>query len=162
NSARERFNDLEFPAADARDVAARFQREGGPLYRHVEVRTLTENDGTLGNVRAGFQWLERSVRPGQIDTAVVFLSRHGLRENGRYYFAPYDFSRKQAARTGLTGMELREALRKLSAKAVFLFVDTCHSGGLIGKNQDLANDVKDAVYVMASSGAREKSYEDPR
>ena len=39
------------------------------------------------------------------------------------------------------------------------FVDTCHAGGLSGRNDDLALEVGDGVYVIASSGAREYSYE---
>jgi uncharacterized caspase-like protein len=56
---------------------------------------------------------------------------------------------------------LRDALGgKLSARAVFLFVDTCHSGGLNGRSDDLDFALRDAgVFLLASSGAKEYSFE---
>jgi WD40 repeat protein len=154
------FGNLRFPAADARAITDRFQREGEPLYDHVQVRTITDEQATAANVRAGLQWLQQSVRPGQIDTVVIFLSGHGISVDGRYYFATYETDLKNLAGSSLSGRELREALGgKLRAKAVFLFVDTCHAGGLSGRNDDLALEVGEGVYVMASSGAREYAYE---
>jgi uncharacterized caspase-like protein len=101
------------------------------------------------------------VGPGQIDTAVVYLSGHGYSTpDGRYYFAPYDFDLGRVEQTGLSGSELREALGgRLRARRVFLFVDTCHSGGLGGRSEDLAAAVGEGVFVLASSGAGEYSYE---
>src|SRR5262249_54747744 len=154
------FKNLEFPAADARAIAARFQQEAQPLYDRVQVRTLTDEQATLANVRTGLRWLQASVRRGQIDTALVFFSGHGVSRNGRYYFATHDLDLQRLAGTSLSGRELRKALGgKLRAKAVFLFVDTCHAGGLGGRNDDLALEVGDSgIYVLASSGSKEYSY----
>jgi hypothetical protein len=153
---------LRFPAQDARAVAARFQREGKPLYEQVRVRTLTDEQATLANVRNELEWLQASVRPGQIDTVVLFLSGHGISVDGRYYFATHDMNLLNLPDTVLSGQELREALGgRLRAKAVFLFVDTCHAGGLTGRNDDLLLELGDKVYPLVSSGATEYSYESP-
>jgi len=153
--------DLRFPAPDAKAIADRFRKEGKPLYEQVEVRTLIDDEATLPNVRQQLQWLQETVRPGQIDTVVLFLSGHGLSVDGRYHFATHETDVNNIEKTTLSGRELREALGgRLRAKAVFLFVDTCHSGGMSGRNDDLALEVADAgVYVLASSGAKEYSYE---
>ena len=47
---------------------------------------------------------------------------------------------------------------------MFLFVDTCHSGALVGaRGDDLSFDVKTSgVYMMASTGATQFSYESPQ
>jgi uncharacterized caspase-like protein len=151
---------LQFPAADAQAIAARFQREGKPLYEQVHVRTLTNEQATAAKVRTELKRLQREVRPGQIDTVVVFLSGHGISRDGRYYFATYETDVRQIPRTTLSGTELATLLGgALRAGHVFLFVDTCHSGGLGGRSDDLAAEVGDGVYVMASSGATEYSYE---
>jgi WD40 repeat protein len=151
---------LRFPAADARAVAARFQREGQPLYQQVQVRTLTDEQATAANVRAELKRLQREVRPGQIDTVVLFLSGHGASVNGHYYYGTYETDPKHLAGTTLSGEELKEALGgALRAKAVFLFVDTCHAGGLGGRSDDLALEVGDGVFLLASSGAKESAYE---
>ena len=73
-------------------------------------------------------------------------------------------SNLQAVLTSLSGQELQGALGgALRAKAVFLFVDTCHSGALAGaRGDDLNFEVTTSgVYMMASSGATQFSYESP-
>jgi WD40 repeat protein len=151
---------LRYPALDARAVAERFGREGRPLYEKVEVRTLTDEEATLARLRTELKWLQGKVRPNQQDTVVLFLSGHGISLDGRYYFAPHELDPRNIAATGLSARELREALGgKLRARTVFLFVDTCHSGGLRGRNDDLALEVGEGVFLLASSGSREYSYE---
>jgi WD40 repeat protein len=159
--SRGQFSNLRYPSADAQAIAARFQQEGRPLYERVEVRSLLDAQATLSSIRDGLRWLQESVGPGQIDTAVIYLSGHGYSTaEGRYYFAPYDFDVGSIEKTGLAGSELREALGgRLRARRVFLFVDTCHSGGLGGRNEDLAATLGDGVFVVASSGATEYAYE---
>jgi WD40 repeat protein len=160
HAAEQGFRNLIFPAADATAMAERFQKEGPPLYEAVHVRSLRNEEATAAKVRAELKRLQREVRPGNVDTVVVFLSGHGISQGGRYYFATHDLELKHIAATSLAGMELREALGgTLPAKAVFLFLDTCHSGGLSGRNDDLALEVGNSAYVMASSGAEEYSYE---
>src|SRR5439155_20250788 len=122
------FSNLQFPAEDAKAIAERFRREGGPLYGKVEVRTLADEQATAPKVREEFRWLQRSVRPGQVDTVVVFLSGHGVStEDGRYFFATHEVdvsSAKALAATSLSGRELAQELGgKLRAKSAFLFVD---------------------------------------
>jgi uncharacterized caspase-like protein len=149
---------------DARAVAERFRREGPPLYeRPALVHELLDEQATVVNVRRELKWLQETARPGQKDTVIIYLSGHGVSEGDRYYFATYDMDLKNIAGTSLAGRELREALGPhLSARAVFVFVDTCHSGGLSGRNEDLDADIGRGVYLLASSGSTEYSYEDPR
>jgi hypothetical protein len=162
------FNSLRYPSVDAEAIAERFQREGQPLYAregqplyaHVEARLLTDEHATAANVLAGLRWLQRSVRPGQVDSVVIFLSGHGISQNGHYYFATHETDLNKLAATTLSGRKLRQALGgQLAAKYVFLFVDTCHAGGLSGRNDDLALELGERVFLLASSGAREYSYE---
>jgi hypothetical protein len=154
------FKNLEFPAKDAQAIAARFSREGLPLYRHVEVRTLLDEQATAANLRAELKRLQAKVRPRQVDTVVVFLSGHGVSVDGRYTFATYDFDARHAAGSGLSGRELRQALGgRLRAGAVFLFVDTCHAGGLRGRSEDLGAQIGEGVNMFASSVAKEFAYE---
>lgn len=160
------FKNLTYPAIDAKSIAERFQRESKPLYEQVKVRTLFDEQATSANVRDGLKWLQTAVQRGRVDTVVIFLSGHGVSsDEGRYFFATHEIevtSKDAIARTSLSGRELREALGgKLDAKAVFLFLDTCHSGGLQGRNVDLANDVGEGVFIVASSGATQYSYESP-
>jgi hypothetical protein len=160
------FSNLRFPDGDAGAIAARLQREGAPLYDKVEIFSggpLLSEKATLENLRRGLKWLQQKGRPGQIDTVMVFLSGHGISDSqGRYYFPTYDFDKAKWKETSLSGRELEEALGgKLRARAVFLFVDTCHSGALAGaRSDDLNFEVNSCgVYMLASSGATQYSYE---
>lgn len=161
DSSRGQFRNLRYPAADAQAIAARLRQEGRPLYEHVEVHSLTDAEATRDSIREGIRWLQESVGPGQIDTVVLYLSGHGYSTpDGHYYFAPFDFDVRAAERTGLAGSELREALGgRLRARRVFLFVDTCHSGGLSGRSEDLAASLGEGVFIVASSAANEYAYE---
>jgi uncharacterized caspase-like protein len=104
---------------------------------------MVDAQATLPHIREGLRWLQQSAGPGQIDTVVIYLRGHGYSTPaGGYYFAPYDFDLSHVEKTGLAGRELREALGgRLRARRVFLFVDTCHSGGLGGSSEDLATAV---------------------
>lgn len=158
----EGIRNLRFPSVDAKAIAERFRREGKPLYANVVVHELIDEQATVANLRKEFKWLKDSARPGQIDTVVLFLSGHGIGIDNNYYFATHETDLNNIPGTTLSGRELRQALGgQLTAKAVFLFVDTCHSGGLTGSNDHLAMEMGEGVYILASSGARQYSYESP-
>src|SRR5262249_3529087 len=52
---------LQFPAADARDLAAALQAQAGEgkLYRSAAVQVLTDDEATLPALRAALAWLTR-------------------------------------------------------------------------------------------------------
>src|SRR5207249_457336 len=52
HAAEQGFRNLNFPAADAQAIAARFQKEGKPLYEDVQVLPLTDREATAGRIRA--------------------------------------------------------------------------------------------------------------
>ncbi len=155
--------ELAFAASDARAVAERLSAEPSPPWENVQVRTLIDDQATLAEVRDGLRWLRESVRPGQADTVVVFLSGHGHSSpDGRYTFATHDFDPKRPDETGLTAHELRTALGgDLRAKHVFLLVDTCHSGALSCRNDDLAIEIGNGVHFLASCGIGQFALESP-
>ncbi len=154
---------LRFAPADAQAIAQRLRNAGPSLYAEVRVKTLSEQQATLANVRAGLGWLQAGARAGGQDTVVVYLSGHGTSSaEGHYAFAPYDFDGAHPAQTSLTASELKEALGgKLRAGKVFLLVDTCHAGALSCRNDDLAIEVGSGVYLLASAGVGDSAYESP-
>lgn len=162
NADGAQFKNLNFPAKDATAVAERFKREANGLYQNVHIRTLLDDAATREGLQGGLKWLQENVRPNRLDTVVIFLSGHGVEQNGKYFFATHDLSLQDIAGTGLSGETIQQALRgQLQAKSVFLFVDTCHAGALPGLNDHLANEVGDGVYFLASSSAAQSSFESP-
>lgn len=159
---------LDFAAKDAKDFAGLMQLQKGGIYGEVAVKVLTDAEAKRQSVLEGLKWLGREA--GERDTAVVFLSGHGVTESGgAYYFLPVDGEPGKLAASAVVFSEIRNTLMSLPGKAV-LFVDTCHAGDVMGGRKG-ASDVnavvnelssaENGVVVFASSTGRQYSIEDP-
>lgn len=125
--------DLRFAAKDARDFLAAMKLQQDALYRTVESRLLVDQDATRDNLLGGLEWLQRSVT--QHDVAMVFIAGHGMNHtDGHYYFLPHNADVQEVKRTLLPDMEVRRTLEALPGK-VLMFLDTCHSGNVLGTSQ---------------------------
>ena len=121
---------LDFPAKDAKDLAAAFAAQKGRLFRDVEVKLLTDGAASKDNVMDGLEWLERQVTAK--DVAVMFLAGHGINDtSGLYYFLPSNADPERIKRTMVADYDVRSTLAKLPGKVLF-FLDTCHSGNILG------------------------------
>ncbi|HEY5512441.1 MAG TPA: caspase family protein, partial [Geomonas sp.] len=158
---------LDFAAKDAKDFAALMLRQKGGLYGEATARILTDAGATREAVLDGLAWLRRAATDR--DTAVVFLSGHGITEpNGTYYYLPVNGQPEKLAGTAVVFSEIRNTLMSLPGKAV-LFVDTCHAGDVLG-GRNAASDVssmvnelssaENGVVVFASSTGGQSSLED--
>jgi len=159
---------LDFAAKDAKDFASLMLLQKGGLYGEVGVRVLTDAAANRQAVLDGLKWLGREA--GERDTAIVFLSGHGVTEpGGAYYFLPVDGRADMPAGSAVIFSEIRSTLMTLPGKAV-LFVDTCHAGDVMGGSKRagdvnaVVNELSSAengVVVFASSTGRQYSMEDP-
>jgi len=159
---------LEFAAKDARDFAALMLGQKGGLYEDVSVKVLTDAAASRRAVLDGLGWLRQAA--GERDTALVFLSGHGITEpSGAYYFLPVDGDTRKLAGTSVVFSDIKNILMSLPGKAV-LFVDTCHSGDVMGRGKAAAavdsvvnelSSTENGVVVFASSTGRQYSLEDP-
>nr|VFJ59607.1 MAG: WD40-like Beta Propeller Repeat [Candidatus Kentron sp. DK] len=158
---------LRFAAKDARDFAhALEQQRGRGLYQEVVVKLLADAD--RGEVLDGLDWLRREVT--EKDVGVLFLAGHGANDDdGDYYFLPRDAGTRRLRRSAVAYFEVKKTLKNLAGKAL-VFIDTCHSGNVMGGRRGVAdinviiNDLaaaENGVVVFASSSGRQFSYEDP-
>jgi WD40 repeat protein len=160
---------LDLPAKDARDVAASWKAQTGGLYRDVEVKLLTDAQATKNGILAGLEWLERETT--EKDVAILYFSGHGINDprSGDYLFLPYESDMEARRTTLLPDREVRSALSTIPGK-VLLFLDTCHSGNLLGtaKTRDAAdltgllNELASAdsgVVVFSASTGRQQAIE---
>ena len=167
----DRLADLNYAAKDAADFAAAFQLQKGALYEDVEVKVLTNEKATAGDVLDGLEWVKKQTTSK--DIAVVFLSGHGENdENLRYYFCPHDYDHNKRLRTGISIEDIRETLASIPGKVLF-FIDSCHAGNALGKLFSkgsgsqvditrLVNDLsstENGAIVFASSTGRQLSVE---
>jgi WD40 repeat protein len=157
---------LEFAAKDATDFTNALLAQKGRLYRDVNVRLLTDARATKEDILDGLDWIRAQVTAK--DVAMVFLAGHGLNDpDGRYYFLPANTDPERLRRTGLLFHELRDTLNVLPGKTV-LFVDTCHSGNVLGAGRRTADitgvlneltSAENGVVVFTASTGRQYSLE---
>jgi hypothetical protein len=161
---------LDFPAKDATDFARALKSQSGQLYRSVEVRLLTDEKATRESVVDGMDWLRREVTAN--DIAVVFFAGHGVNDSiSQYYFLPSNSDVTRLRSTAISNTDIVETLQSLPSK-VLAFLDTCHSGNVLGTGKKralgdinrLVNELTSAengVVVFASSTGQETSQESP-
>ena len=158
---------LSYPAKDARDFVATVQKQKGRLYGDVVARVLTDRDASSAGVIEGFNWLQQQVTAR--DVGMVFIAGHGVNDDRvRYFFLPSNVDLDRLDATGVPFSAIRSQLAKLRGKGL-LFVDTCHSGNVMGGRlgysidvNGMINDLSSAEYglvVLASSTGKQVSME---
>ncbi len=152
SSHRDKTLDLRYPAKDAGDVAAFFQRQAGGLYREVEARVITDSEATLSALRDGLFWLEEQVTAN--DTAMIFIAGHSINDNtGLLHFASYDLDVTALRRTGLASADILGTIGYLQGRVVY-YVDACHSGNLdLAKHNIAEADINRHAQDLVAAGA---------
>lgn len=165
--------ELKFAAKDAKDFTAAMQAQEGGLYQKVTVKLLTDAEANKEAVLDGLEWLEKQTT-GK-DMGMLFLAGHGETDaSGTYYFLPQNANVDRMKSSCVSFADIQATLRNLAGKALF-FADTCHSGGMMGRQVSggarrsggvdvnrLVNELSSAengVVVFASSTGRQYSLE---
>lgn len=158
---------LGFAAKDAEDFAGIMSRQRGELYRDIVVRSLIDEKATKDEILDGLDWITKETTSK--DVAMVFLAGHGINDpNGIYYFLPVNTDLDRLKRTGLAFSDIKNTVISLAGKTV-LFVDTCHSGNIMGSRRAVADinalvnelaSAENGAVVFSSSSGRQFSVED--
>ena len=161
---------LQFASKDASDFVNVFKLQDKQLYRKVEVKLLTDANAKRDDILDGLEWIRREMTSR--DVGVVFMAGHGVNDSdGVYYYLPQDTDPDKLKRTGVIFTEIRNTLAALPGKALF-FVDTCHSGNVLGTGRRaIGNDLtavvnelssaENGVIVFAASTGRQVAQESP-
>lgn len=160
---------LDYPAKDARDLAAAFKGQQGKAYREVEARVLTDQEATRDRIVEALGWLRG--QGGAEDVSVLFLAGHGINDpgTGKYYYLPHDADMAAPGRTMVAGEVVQTTLSNVLGK-VLLFLDTCHSGSVLDPSSrrslsDLSrftselSSTESGVVVYAASSGKQLSKE---
>jgi WD40 repeat protein len=140
---------LGFPAKDASDFAAAMERQKGGLYRDVVVRLLTDERATKEEVLDGLDWIRKETTSK--DVAMVLFAGHGINDqNGRYFYLPYNTDLEKLLRTGVSFEDIKNTVSALAGKTLF-FIDTCHSGNVLGTRRALNFDIVGVVNELSSA-----------
>ncbi len=140
---------LEYSGKDAHDFAAMLARNAGGLYREVQVKLLADRDATRDAVLDGLDWLRTQTTAE--DVAVLFMAGHGTNDaTGRVYFLPFVTDLKPFRSTAVAGNEVKDALSATPGRVV-AFLDTCHSGSVLGGNFRSAADIDGLTNELSSA-----------
>lgn len=160
---------LGLAAKDAHDFAVALAKQKGLLYADVVTKVLTDDTATKEEILDGLDWLQRETTSK--DVAVLFLAGHGVNDpNGLYYYLPQNANLDRLKSTGLPFSDIKNTVASLAGKTLF-FVDTCHSGNVMGSRRAVADinvtinelaSAENGAIVFASSTGRQFSLEDPR
>jgi Caspase domain len=164
---------LGLTAKDVKDFTEAMKKQQGKLYRGVETRVLIDQQATRDNIVDGLDWLQKQVT--QHDIGMLFVSGHGTNDPQLgYMYVPYNFDPEATRRTGVNIKDFQKTLDSLAGKALF-FIDTCHSGNVIGGARTRAvapvdvsgviNELISAesgVVVFSASTGRQEALEDPK
>ena len=154
---------LMFADKDAKVLSELLVQQKKVIFEDVEAITLSNEEATAFKVRIAMKGLNRKVTKN--DTVAIIFSGHGIVDkSGMYYLCPYDYESANTLK-GISCKELRETTSELSAKNVFVFLDSCYSGGATKQlqkdfDEQISRVGNSGVVIFASSKASESSQED--
>ncbi len=126
---RDRSLSLEYGDDDAQAFAATIEETARGLFRNIEIRSLVNEQATLDGIRTAF--MAMAEKAGPEDVFVLFLAGHGLVQDGRYHFIPWDlkYSNRKALESGSLHEErLRDLLAQVQARKSLVVIDSCYAG----------------------------------
>ncbi len=160
--------ELGLASKDAKDFVETMKKQKDKLYRDVVVKLLTDEKATKDEILDGLDWLSKQTTSK--DLAMVFLAGHGVDDqSGIYYFLPANADLEKLKRTGVAFSDIKNTVASLAGKTI-VFVDTCHSGNIMGARRGVADitgvvnelaSAENGVVVFASSTGKQYSLEDP-
>jgi Caspase domain len=120
----------------ANDAKAMADLLGSPQgqFQGDEVTVLT--DGQATGVAIRDQLDATLAKAGRNDTVFVYMAGHGTVHHGAYYFVAHDTARGRVADTGVSLAALRDKFDASPSRRVFVWLDFCHSGGVIERSSD--------------------------
>ena len=142
--------ELFYARNDAQTLVSALRERGSDLF--ADVQTVTLLDASADKLSIEKRIMEVSSSPH--DILVVYFSGHGyaFREEGRWewYLLPYtsEWRRKASSQAdhdaqirqfGLSSQRLMQLLTRTQAQRVFLVLDSCRSGAVVGAFEALSN-----------------------
>ena len=129
-------------ANDVREMAKLLSSDQGQ-FPSQNVRSLTDGEATQ---KAILDVIEGTFSGVQADDAVfAYLAGHGEVVAGEYYFIAHDTTAKGIAINGVPLKRLKEAFDASLSQRAFLWLDFCHSGGIIPRDIGVEPDDREVI-----------------
>ena len=104
------------------------------------VRVLQDQGANRSAILDGLDWLQEKAATDSDATIVLYYSGHGGKDSNGYYLIPNDFDRQSIPETALAAETLTQKLREISAKRLWVIIDSCHAEGMASAKDALPAD----------------------
>ena len=98
------------------------------------VLRLTDAEATSEKVIEAIETTFAKVQPD--DSVFAYMAGHGAVVGGDYYFIAHDTNAQDIPSTGVPLKKIKEAFDASPSQRAFLWLDFCHSGGIIPRDLD--------------------------
>jgi hypothetical protein len=140
-------------ANDVREVAALLGSDQGQ-FPAQNVTSLVDQGADRHSVLTTLEKTFGEVRPD--DAVFVYLAGHGAVVTDDYFFVAYDTQADTLPTTGVPLMAIKAAFDSSPSQRAFLWLDFCHSGGILARHLTAAPDdravIKRALQVVQGQG----------
>ncbi len=129
-------------ANDVREMATLLGSHQGQ-FPAKNVRSLADGEATHQGV---LKAIESTFCGVQADDAVfAYLAGHGAVQNDKYYFVAHDTNPDKLHSMGVPLKKIKEAFDSSPSQRAFLWLDFCHSGGIIPRDLEGVPDDRDVI-----------------
>ncbi len=123
---------LNYAEPDAKGIADFFRKQGGGLFKKVNIREIYNEQATRENIAAQLIRLQQT-HPQ--DAVVIYLAGHGESLGDKWYFIPHELTyperEEDVKAKGLSSDDLSGYIKNIKAQKIMLLVDACKSGAVL-------------------------------
>lgn len=154
-------------ATDVREMAKVLSSKDG-TFASSGVTVLTDKQATKSNIKSALRQTFTTAASGE--TVFVYLAGHGDVVGDDYFFISFDTDGARLNETGVSLKEIKTLFDQTKARRVFLWLDFCHSGGILARRiSSDARAIERAIGVVSGEGriivaactSSQLAYEDP-
>ena len=119
-------------AADVREIA-KLLGSRNSTFKNDEVLVLTDKDATSSTIQKAVKDVLRAAKADQ--TVFVYFAGHGTVDpsDKSFYFVSHDTDLSGLAATAVPLTAIRDFFDKSASQRAFLWLDFCHSGGILAR-----------------------------
>ena len=120
---------LNYSIPDGKSIIAAFNECSKSIFNKVIVTEVFDEQATLPGINTVFKNMATLVETH--DVLVLYLAGHGITQDGRYHFLPYDFryrNEDSIRKSAINQDHFQKWLANIKARKILVLMDTCNSG----------------------------------
>ena len=129
-------------ANDVREMATLLGSDKGQFPAQNVLR-LTDTEATSEKVIVAIETTFAKVQPD--DAVFAYMAGHGEVVEGEYYFIAHDTNAQDIPSTGVPLKKIKQAFDASPSQRAFLWLDFCHSGGIIPRDLEGGTDDREVI-----------------